>query len=347
MKTNANRLIWRRYRSLLLALLGLALLFAWMNTGLLNTNARLDRRYNPTAEEIRTDKDQADLRGHLAQTHESPETFVANRDSVFEPGAQGKFEVAIGQQGRSLGQDIGLVIVVSLMSGLALVVFGKYTHFLEWLRGSGLSNRKTAWTSLTLWLCTFNVAVLVNQVIMYFVLNQAIKPDLIHLSWQNVLAFGLLNQVFESVWFVLGMLLGTWLSRPIWALFYGFVFVLELNQFRLDGGPDFPGGLSVQTFYSPGQSTGLVILGGVIVLILSMWLYVFLSGRVAYAESPLTVFPQTDYLFIILLGGIATSSLMRNLSFYSWVGVGLVIVIWGLMLYQAYGSRIQRRLARQ
>ncbi|KRM72483.1 hypothetical protein [Lacticaseibacillus brantae] len=346
MKTNAGRLIWRRYRYLLLALLGLALLFAWMNTGLLNKNAQLDRRYNPTAEEIRTDKDQQDLREHLAQSHETPETFVANRDSVFEPGAQGKFEVAIGQEGRSLGQDIGLVIAVSVMSGLALVVFGKYTHFLEWLRGSGLSNRQTAWSSLGWWLGTFNLAVLINQTIMYFVLKQALPADVIHLSWQNILAFFLLNQVLESLWFVIGMLLGTWLARPIWALFYGLVFVVELNTVRFDGRTDMAQGLSVQTLYSPGQSTGLVLLGGVIVLVLGMWLYVYLSGQVTYAEGSLTVFPQTDYLFIVLLGAIVISSLTSNLSYFSWFGVGVSTIVIGLMLFQAYGNRIQNRLAR-
>jgi|GEM_PF-2735623 len=346
MKTHGWQLLWTRYRFMLLILLGLGLLFAWMNSSLMAANVKISAQYNPPITAIETQKDYAETRAIIKRDHLTTREYVAKRDSVFDASAQGKFEVAVGQKGVSLGQDVALLAVLSLMAGAVLVVFGKYHHFFEWLRGSGINAQRLALSELGLWLGTFNAVGLIVQGILYISLTQLLPAANIHLGWQNIVAFVLLNQLLASLWFILGLLMGAVFARPLPGLIYSFIFGLLLNYFRL-GPISSNRALTIHSLYSPGSSTGVLILGLIVLIMALAWLFVHWQSRVSYADYPLTAFPKFDWLFVVGMIFLMIFGLSAGFNYWAWQSIVVFVVFAAVVVWQAYWTRFQTQLVKR
>ncbi|MCG4281865.1 hypothetical protein [Lacticaseibacillus saniviri] len=337
MTNKPGRIIFYRYRFLLLALLVFGILFAWMNSSLLTTNVYYQQKHEPTAAQIAHDKNQHDLRVTLSLDHQSINDYVNRRDAVFTRTSEQKFEVTKGTQGEQLTPDSGLVAIVSLMIGVIFALFGRRNHFNEWMRGSGIKNRKVNTTQLMTWLLAFNLVVLLNQVVWFTTLFTQVASQNIHLTFISGLAVLVLNQVVTNVWLLMGIVLGTIINSALAALFYGFFvsFMLTTCHVTLANHRD----LSLDWLYNPGAYTvGVIILALVLIAGLSLW-YVRLAGRLSYeGRTTLLAFPRWNLVFAVLLL-VGTFAVMTSFRYYSWEPFAIVIGLAGVMGWQIYGER--------
>lgn len=337
MTNKPGRIIFYRYRFLLLALLVVGILFAWMNSSQLVSNAEYQQRDEPTVGQIAHNKNHSELRRILAQNHQSIDDYVTRRDAVFTQTSEQKFEVTKALQGKQLTPASWGIAMASLMIGVIFALFGRRNHFNEWMRGSGIKNRKVNATQLTTWLLAFNLVILLNQVVWFTTLFTQVASQNIHLTFISGLAVFIVNQFVTNVWLLMGIILGTIINSTLSALFYGITIGSMLTNWHviLSEYRD----LDVDWLYNPGHYTTGVALGSLLIIIaLSLW-YVRLAGRLSYeGRTTLLAFPRWNLVFAVLLL-VGTFAAMTSFRYYSWQPFAIVIGLALLLGWQIYGER--------